>query len=204
MIVVDNASFDDSRKSIRADFPTVRIVKSDKNVGFATAAQAGFHEAASDVVVFCHTDLVAPMHTLAELADQVREGRAGASRRRCRSSSAATAIRSPSSGACRAFARMIGSSIALLRDVAICRRSSTWRITSGRSAPAWPCVADVLQSVGGFDRRFFLYFADADLCHACTRSRGASSFARNCAFVHTGRVPNDPLPDGLRRSCGRI
>src|SRR5688572_20537391 len=74
VIVVDNASGDDSAAVVKRDFPHVKLVRREKNKGFAVGANRGIRQALGDVVVVCHSDVLADVHVLAELADRVREG----------------------------------------------------------------------------------------------------------------------------------
>jgi N-acetylglucosaminyl-diphospho-decaprenol L-rhamnosyltransferase len=57
VIVVDNASTDDTPKNVRERFERVRVVKLDSNRGFSGACNAGVRAGTSDVVVLLNNDV---------------------------------------------------------------------------------------------------------------------------------------------------
>ncbi len=61
VIVVDNGSTDGSADFVRHNFPTVKVVALEKNLGFGGGSNAGFRAAANPVVVLLNSDMrVAP------------------------------------------------------------------------------------------------------------------------------------------------
>lgn len=62
IVVVDNASPEGNIQSLKETFPDVRIVESDKNLGFAGANNLGFRHSSGECVLFLNPDtkLIAP------------------------------------------------------------------------------------------------------------------------------------------------
>jgi O-antigen biosynthesis protein len=61
VLVVDDASQDDSLAVLRDEFPSVRVVALERNVGFGAACNIGFREARHDLVLLLNSDMeVAP------------------------------------------------------------------------------------------------------------------------------------------------
>lgn len=58
VIVVDDASPDDSNKFLEKNYPQIRIVKHKKNLGFAVACNSGVKAAQGEVVVLLNLDVV--------------------------------------------------------------------------------------------------------------------------------------------------
>jgi GT2 family glycosyltransferase len=58
IIVVDNASTDDSPKTIKIKFPRVRLIELDTNIGFAAGNNKGFAFAQGKYVVTLNNDVV--------------------------------------------------------------------------------------------------------------------------------------------------
>lgn len=56
IIVVDNASSEEGFDSLSADFPNIRIIKSQKNLGFAGANNLGFVHATGEFVLLLNPD----------------------------------------------------------------------------------------------------------------------------------------------------
>ncbi len=67
-IVVDDCSTDDSREFLAREYPRVRVVVNEKNLGFAPSVNAGIRAARGDVVVLLNNDTEADSAWLAEIA----------------------------------------------------------------------------------------------------------------------------------------
>lgn len=76
VIVVDDASTDDSCRIVRERFPRVRLVVNARNDGFARATMRGVREARGRVVVLCNNDLVVKQDFLPCLLSWFEGGRA--------------------------------------------------------------------------------------------------------------------------------
>lgn len=59
IIVVDNASADDSAKAIREKFPRVRVVRSNRNLGYSGGLNLGIEHSRGEYIVGLVNDLVA-------------------------------------------------------------------------------------------------------------------------------------------------
>src|SRR6185312_3388057 len=57
VIVVDNASTDGSADFVAKRFPQVRLIRSDRNLGFGGGSTLGFREAKNDIVVLLNSDM---------------------------------------------------------------------------------------------------------------------------------------------------
>jgi len=73
IIVVDNASSDGSRETVAEDFPSVTLITSDVNLGFAGGVNAGVRATASPWVLILNPDIEV---TAAGIEQLVREGTA--------------------------------------------------------------------------------------------------------------------------------
>jgi GT2 family glycosyltransferase len=78
IIVVDDCSTDDSREFLAREFPEVRVVVNEKNLGFAPSVNSGIRAARGDIVVLLNNDTEADPAWLAEIARAFEENpRAG-------------------------------------------------------------------------------------------------------------------------------
>ncbi len=57
IVVVDNGSTDGSAEFVRQNFPRVKLLALDKNLGFGGGSNAGFRAASNDVVVLLNSDM---------------------------------------------------------------------------------------------------------------------------------------------------
>src|SRR5690349_6972716 len=73
VLLVDNASSDDSVEFVGQDYPAVRIIKSATNLGFAAGNNLGVQEASHDQIVLVNNDVVVEPGWLAALANAIEE-----------------------------------------------------------------------------------------------------------------------------------
>lgn len=173
VIVVDNHPADGTSAFVRRDFPAVHVLAPPENLGFGRANNLGFQQAAGEFILFLNPDTVsneaALAHCLARLQADPRIGLIsprlvqadGAMDLACRRS-----IPTLWDGFCR------GSGLA-----ALCPRH---RWFAGYNLTHLPpdgtydvgaingafmmAPRRVLEQVGLFDERFFMYGDDLDLC----------------------------------------
>lgn len=80
VVVVDNASADDSVRFVGEQFPWVRVVRLPQNTGFAGGNNAGLPFAHARYVVLLNNDTVPDPHWLAELCNVTESGRPAVSK----------------------------------------------------------------------------------------------------------------------------
>ncbi|MFT9495339.1 glycosyltransferase family 2 protein [Anaerosolibacter sp.] len=64
VIVVDNASTDDSIQAIRDEFPQITVIQNDKNLGFSKANNIGIKQATGRYILLLNSDTVVMEDTL--------------------------------------------------------------------------------------------------------------------------------------------
>src|SRR5690606_12160882 len=69
IIVVDDASRDNSIAIIRERFPRVKLLVNPRNVGFGETVMRGVHEARGSVLILCNNDLVVKEEFIPRLAE---------------------------------------------------------------------------------------------------------------------------------------
>jgi GT2 family glycosyltransferase len=67
ILLVDNASTDGSTGLVGARFPSVRIIKNERNLGFAAGNNAGARTAVGEILAFLNNDTVPAPDWLARL-----------------------------------------------------------------------------------------------------------------------------------------
>ena len=80
VVMVDNASTDDSIALVQREFPWVRIVRNKANEGFAGGNNSGLPFARGRFLVLLNNDTIPDPHWLEELAAEAKLGRAVASK----------------------------------------------------------------------------------------------------------------------------
>ncbi len=66
VVVVDNGSSDDSVPFVRQQFPQVRLIQNEENLGFSRGTNAGLRQISADVVVLLNNDVLVRPNWLAE------------------------------------------------------------------------------------------------------------------------------------------
>ncbi len=73
IIVVDNASSDESVALVKQEFPTVRLIENSENLGFARANNIGIQASTSNYVALLNSDTLVPNATFAALIAQMEQ-----------------------------------------------------------------------------------------------------------------------------------
>jgi GT2 family glycosyltransferase/glycosyltransferase involved in cell wall biosynthesis len=75
VVVVDNGSTDGSAQFVREQFPQVKLVALEKNLGFGGGSNAGFRAAKNDIVVLLNSDMRVEPDFLAPLLEGFHDPR---------------------------------------------------------------------------------------------------------------------------------
>ncbi len=73
IIMVDNASSDGSVEYVRTQFPSVRIICNERNLGFAEGNNIGYSQANGEYVALLNNDTVVEHDWLSSLVDRMQE-----------------------------------------------------------------------------------------------------------------------------------
>ncbi|HSV14395.1 MAG TPA: glycosyltransferase family 2 protein [Tepidisphaeraceae bacterium] len=200
VIVVDSASTDGSVEAAREACPQAKVMRLETNRGFYAAVNKGIDRAEGDVAIVCHADVIADIHTLAELGDQAREteGRKVAA----------------------VVPRLVGVDGAEQPFVATLPKLATGVAGALNPVAAWQsrvpfldhlaenewarfaCVAlsqNYLATTGAFDPRFFLYYGDADQCSRIHAKHLRVLISKTVKVTHAGASLAKDFPPHLLR-----
>jgi len=170
IIVVDNASGDDSVAMVKKRFPQVRLVVNSENVGFSRANNAGAHGANGSFLLFLNSDTLFHEDTVGILSDALAaQPRIGAIGPRL---VFGDGLVQPSFGRYPTIATEFSAKLkhhlftrwrrafSPLMD----RRNRRSRSVEWITGACLMVRREVFDSVGGFDETMFMYFEDVDLC----------------------------------------
>ncbi|MFZ0389379.1 MAG: glycosyltransferase [Calditrichia bacterium] len=174
IFVVDNASIDGSVEVIRQHFPAVKMIENQKNVGFGKANNQALEKVQGRFVVIINPDTVVQEDTFTKLLDFFEENPQAAAAT-CKiinpdgtfSVDCRHSIPTPSI----AFWKVTGLSKLFPKNRIFGQYNMTY--LDPDEIYQVPAVSgsfmmlrrEVLEEVGLFDERFFMYCEDIDLCH---------------------------------------
>jgi len=187
VLVVDNASSDGSHDAAAQRAQAVKLIRNSENVGFAKANNQGLRMSSGRFVLFLNPDTVVFPGALGRLLEELR--------------------REPGTGAVAPallcgkdnFQVSFGEEVTFFRELARKSILNAWRRRrlrrlKGKRRTAWVSGAclmtsrEVLENVGGFDEKFFLYFEDIDLCYRIRRRGFSVVFLPEAVVFHAGGV----------------
>ncbi|MEZ5402660.1 MAG: glycosyltransferase family 2 protein [Bryobacteraceae bacterium] len=194
IVVIDNASPDRDIASIVGEFPNVRIMQMDCNVGFAVANNIGARAARGKWLVFLNPDtIVLPgaFDTMLESGLSLpRVGILGAKLYNEDLSLQLTAIRAFPTIVNQVFNAAIlqraWPSCWLWDDRALLRDSTTAAPVDGISGACMMLARDVFMQVGGFCEDYFMYGEDVDICYRVRAAGYDNYLIPNARIVHYG------------------
>lgn len=203
LIVVDNASEDDSREAIQQAFPDALILRNQFNRGFALACNQAAEMARGNYLVFLNPDVVLDLEAVETLLVAARTRQdAGLLTGRLRFPDGrfqSTCRQFPTVGNL-LFSR--GSALSLMLGERT-DKTGKYTLIDGKNVRQVPAVAatfamvatDLFRAVGGFDERFFLYVEDTDLSYRLQLQGYRNFFVPAAGGVHhwgrgsrTGRI----------------
>jgi hypothetical protein len=190
IVVVDNASSDQTPAALRERWPVVRLIEPGRNIGFAAANNLGIRASTGEFVLLLNSDTLVRPGAIDTLVDQFRRSPGVAA--------AGPRIVDANGTAELSFGRQI-SPLAEARQkllTGLHERGVGWarrrveRRTRTRQYPDWVSGACLMVrrvdalAAGLLDERYFLYAEDVDFCAALRAGGGRILFVPEAEIVH--------------------
>jgi len=188
LIVVDNASSDDSPTVARDIFPESEIILNRSNAGFAAGCNIGAKRAHGKYLLFLNPDVKVDLDGVAELRKTFsQKSKVGAATGRMRFSDGRF------QPTCREFPTI--NNLIFSRGFFLSRwlgSQGSYTLPDSNEVVEVPAAAatmmmvenNLFKSIGGFDNRFFVYLEDTDLCLRLNRSGFKNYFVPGAGGVH--------------------
>ncbi|MES1227182.1 MAG: glycosyltransferase family 2 protein, partial [Armatimonadota bacterium] len=185
LIVVDNASHDDSADMVAQDFPAVKLIRNKSNRGFGAANNQGLDVATRELVLFLNSDADAHPGAINRLAKEfIGPNIVGAGGQLLNEDGS----------------RQLSSANQLTLWAVLCEQLYLEKLAprSKVLSPYWNSnhigneTTTVVQVMGAclmmrarerFDERFFLYCEDTELCYRL-RKHGKILYVPEAKFIH--------------------
>lgn len=191
VIVVDNASGDGSADAVRRDFPGVKLIASDRNLGFAAGNNLGLREARGEFVLFLNPDTVVLKDAVQKMLHFIRQDpEVGVVGCKLIGSDGRPQesywMEFPDTRWLLVKAFYLDKLLRLLR-----RRTSNAAASPVKAAHILgACMlarTNVVKEIGGFDASYFLYLEETDLCYRLAKAGYAVYYLPAASIVHIGQ-----------------
>jgi N-acetylglucosaminyl-diphospho-decaprenol L-rhamnosyltransferase len=201
LVVVDNGSTDDSLACLAAKYSDVRVLHTDRNVGYGGGANYGARQTSGELLLVCNPDLVLQPGALGAMAGRLAQdpslGLVG------------PALVTPAGdlqASGRAFPTIRRSSFQGALGVLAPQNVYSRRYREANRARAATGIVDwvtgacllvrreAFETVGGFDDRYFMYVEEVDLCWRLARAGWRTGYEPSARVVHLAGVSTAAVP----------
>jgi N-acetylglucosaminyl-diphospho-decaprenol L-rhamnosyltransferase len=202
ILVVDNASSDDTVAHLRTRWPTVRVLAQTKNLGFAAANNVGIAATTARTLLLLNPDAVMHPGSLAALTSRLNQEPQAAI--------VGPRLLNPDGSlqsSCRDFPSLFGDLVGMaeLARLPFLRRRLTPRMAAydahELARPVdWLSGACLLvrrraiDVVGGMDEGYFMYGEELDWQHRMTQLGWTVWFEPSAVVTHVGGASTDRVP----------
>lgn len=169
ILVVDNGSTDDSVETIEQAYPSVEVLANEQNLGFAAGANVGLRYAldhGAEMIFLVNNDTTVEAGALGELVRAVHAPNVGMASPKVFYAGAPSVIWSVGGGWNPLLLEMTGGH-------GRGPDNGRWSCTIERAVLVGCGLLirrELLERVGFFDERFFMYYEDLDLCLRARRA----------------------------------
>lgn len=205
VIVVDNASHDGSPGMVATAFPKVRLIKNNSNAGFAAANNIGLREARGRFILFLNPDTELGNNAPKKMA-AFMDSHPDASAIGCRliypDGSLQHSTRHFPSAFTDLMAKMYLEWIFPRSGIFNYYHMGLWGHDSLREVdvPYGACLLvrkEVLDSLGGMDEQFFMYYDEIDLCYRIKKGGGKIYFVPDITVMHHANKSSEQAGPGM-------
>lgn len=173
VIVVDNASQDSSHDIVKSTFPWVTLITNRENLGFARANNQALKRCTGKYVYLLNPDTEVRQGTLQNMIEfmdaHLETGLAG------------TQLLNPDGTPHSSFERRYPGQRYARKGLDGLRGDIAWVMGSSMIARR-----HIINSLGGFDERYFLYGEDMDICLSMRKAGWLIGYIRDAVVVHWG------------------
>jgi GT2 family glycosyltransferase len=183
IILIDNCSDDGSVEAIRKEYPDIRIVPQNANLGFGTANNRGARIAKGEFLFFVNNDIIFKEDIITPLKEFMEKNDSAGI--------AAPMLLNPDG----TYQLSYGKYPSLLNELRTKRETIAAKSIPDDRSPKrveWVSFAAVMihraafEKIHGFDERYFMYFEDADFCCRAHDAGYTTYYCAGYALLHSG------------------
>lgn len=197
IIVVDNGSSDDSINMINNEFPQIALIQNENNIGFGAANNQGAHIAKGKYLLFLNSDTTLEKNTLNDMIASVQ-------RHKGHKNIGAISFKIMNSNqslqpSCGNFPTLLNLLIETLFLDRVFKPESSYHILNKKmyqhkfnpdwvSGSCFMVKKRVFNEISGFDKNFFLYVEEVDLCYRIQLKGYNNFFDPIVSVTHNNRA----------------
>ena len=164
ILVVDNGSKDGSQALVKKEFPTVKLIENEANLGFGPAVNKGFEKAKGDYLIFLNNDLALQPDCLRQLAKLLdSDPTVGAAIPKILYYSSSEKNTSRETARINSYGVLVNYTGIACPNLIDQFDQSDLTLTESACGGIFMLPREVNEKVGGFDDDLFLYHEDHDL-----------------------------------------
>jgi GT2 family glycosyltransferase len=200
IIVADNASTDGSADMVKTEFPSVKFIALNRNLGYGAAANRAVENCRAEHVLLLNSDTVVKTDALNILCQYLEAHDSplvigprilnpnGMLQTSCFHFPSPLHIFLYLSGFFKLIPRLPILGKRTLQGIS----DPSPRVVPWVLGAALIFRRETFTSLGGFDESFFMYFEEVDLCQRLSTLGGQVHFVPAAEIVHTGGVSTEP------------
>lgn len=177
VIVIDNGSSDGSVSLVKERFPEVRLIQNSDNLGFAVANNKALGEARGEYVLFLNTDVI--------LTEGAIEGLLEFMDNHPKAALCTPSLLREDGSQQEAYISFPTLATELFGRISLRKKRGPCRVESVRGA-CMMARRSVINKMGGFDERYFLFLEETDLCLRLHRGGYEVWYLPDVQVYHTG------------------
>jgi GT2 family glycosyltransferase len=188
--VVDNASTDDTIKEVGNKYPQVRIVKNERNLGYAAAINKGVRSSNSDYFIITNNDVIFLPEAIEKLISHLKKNK--------RNGIVGPQQQFQDGQWEYSYGDLPGISLGLKNIFFISSlnrylQERKWEKSKIKTLPKKVAYVDgavmairreAFEDTGGFDADYFFYTEEADFCHRLKKKGWAVMFLPDASVIH--------------------
>lgn len=195
VIVFDNASSDGSANAAKACYPNVKIIESEKNLGFATGNNRAMEQASGEYILLLNPDTIVPHQSIEGLVQFLEAHKdIGIVGPKLAGSDGNTQISgfglfpSPLEAAAHALRIWkVAPKSSLARKFLLHPEDGTsWVYVNHLLGACMLCRRSVIEQTQGFDEDFFLFLEETDLCYRSLINGWRLAYYSDVEITHLG------------------
>lgn len=187
VIVVDNASSDDSVEKVRQNYPAARVIVNEGNIGFSRGNNVGLRAAQGEYLMLLNSDVIVrdgAINQLVGFLDEHPEAVMAGPRLVNSDGSFQASCRRRLPNPWNSFVYLFGLKGLIKAEYKSDSRPEAIEETEALSGAAMMFRRYVYETIGGLDEDFFMYGEDLDFCFRAREKAGRIFFVGTAVITH--------------------